>query len=40
MCLLVLGLRIMSAAIDLSQLPAPNVIEPLDYETILGRVPG
>ncbi|MFJ2990918.1 baseplate J/gp47 family protein [Collimonas sp. NPDC087041] len=25
----------MSAAIDLSQLPAPNVIEPLDYETIL-----
>jgi phage-related baseplate assembly protein len=24
-----------SAAIDLSQLPAPNVIEPLDYETIL-----
>ncbi|SFB12330.1 Phage-related baseplate assembly protein [Collimonas sp. OK607] len=25
----------MSAAIDLSQLPAPNVIEPLDYEIIL-----
>lgn len=27
----------MSAAIDLSQLPAPNVIEPLDYETILAE---
>jgi phage-related baseplate assembly protein len=27
----------MSAAIDLSQLPAPNVIEPLDFETILAQ---
>jgi len=27
----------MSAAIDLSQLPAPDVIEPLDYETILAE---
>lgn len=27
----------MSIAIDLSQLPAPNVIEPLDYETILAE---
>jgi len=26
-----------SAAIDLSQLPAPNVIEPLDFETILAQ---
>jgi phage-related baseplate assembly protein len=27
----------MNNAIDLSQLPAPNVIEPLDYETILAE---
>ncbi|AEK60841.1 baseplate assembly protein [Collimonas fungivorans] len=27
----------MSAAIDLSRLPAPNVIEPLDFETILAE---
>lgn len=27
----------MGALIDLSQLPPPNVVEPLDYETILGE---